>query len=200
MSNIRMRRVIRILMLITLGKRSAILSGILLAAASVSSIAAQTEVGASRDSCKAFVQDFYSWYVPKTLTLGGAPLQLALKERRSQFSPELVKGIEEVDTYASRNREAGLDFDPILNTNGEDGEYVVGQTTVEHNVCHIGILRRQPGRKPERVVNTELNFHQGRWFFVNFHYPRSPSPQSENLLSMIKAYLDLTRESGNKPH
>jgi hypothetical protein len=157
----------------------------------------------TKESCLAFVQEFYGWYVPKARDINVHSLDLALKERRSAFNPRLIKGVEAVEADATRNQEAGLDFDWILNSQdpGDPGEpgYLARNSKLNGNVCHVEVSRQRPDGKGERIV-PELNFEHGRWLFVNFHYPDSPYPQSENLMSMIKAYLNSVSESSKKAH
>ena len=102
---------------IKLCKRLGVLTAMLLAI-TMSSLAAQEKrVEPTKQTCKAFVQEFYAWYLPKARDFARAdPLDLALKERRSAFSAQIVKGLKEVDAEAARAQDPGLDFDPILNT------------------------------------------------------------------------------------
>jgi len=157
----------------------------------------------TKESCLAFVQEFYGWYVPKARDMNVQSLDLALKQRRSAFSARLIKGVEAVEADARRNQEAGLDFDWILNSQdpGDPGEpgYLVRNSKLNGNVCTVDISRQRPDGKGERIV-PELTFNDGRWLFVNFHYPDSPYPQSENLLSIVKNYLDSAREAPDKAH
>ncbi|PYX76357.1 MAG: hypothetical protein DMG78_01830, partial [Acidobacteria bacterium] len=55
---------------------------------------------ATKESCLAFVQEFYGWYITKARDLNVDSLDLALKERRSAFSAKLIKGVEAVDADA----------------------------------------------------------------------------------------------------
>ena len=156
-----------------------------------------------KQSCVAFVREFYAWYVPKARAENLDSMDAALKERRNAFSERLLKGLQDVDADAKRNQEAGLDFDWILNSQdpGDAGDpgYLVGNGRLNGNACRVDVSRQRPDGKGERIV-PELTFERGRWTFVNFHYPGSPYPQSENLLSMIKEYLTSVRQSPKKPH
>ena len=130
-------------------------------------------------------------------------MDAALKVRRTAFSRQLLKGLQGVDDDAKRNQEAGLDFDWILNSQdpGDPGDpgYVVRNSSLNANVCRVDVSRQRPDGKTEKIV-PELKFESGQWLFTNFHYPDSPYPQSENLLSMISVYLKVARESAKKPN
>ena len=42
------------------------------------------------------------------------------------------------------------------------------------------------------VVAELMPLKTGQWIFVNFHFPNSHDPNSENLLSMLKRMLEPT--------
>jgi hypothetical protein len=151
----------------------------------------------TKESCLNFVQEFYGWYVPKARDINVNSLDLALKERRSAFSAELIKGVESVEADARSHQEAGLDFDWVLNSQdpGDAGDpgYVVSNSKLSGYICRVDVLRQRPDGKGESI-SPALKFENGRWRFTNFHYPDSPYPQSENLLSMISGYLRTARE------
>jgi tetratricopeptide (TPR) repeat protein len=145
---------------------------------------------ATKESCLAFVQEFYGWYITKARDVSVDSLDLALKERRSAFIAKLTKGVEAVDADARRYKEAGLDFDSVLNSQdpGDSGDYSVSDSKLSGNACRVDVFRQRPDGKGERI-SPELRFENGRWHFVNFHYPDSPYLQSENLLSMVAVHL-----------
>jgi hypothetical protein len=151
----------------------------------------------TEESCRAFVQEFYNWYTPKARSMDADSLDLAVKERRSAFDVQLVKAVEAVEADAIRNREAGLDFDWILDTQdaGDPGDagYVVRNGVVSEDTCRIEVYRQLPAGRLQKKVMPELRFANGRWIFVNFRYP-----DSEDLLRLTKAYLD-SAEPPNKP-
>jgi len=144
------------------------------------------------------VQDFYNWYMSKALErINSDPVGLALKYKRDAFSSELVRGLEEVRAEQKADKDAGLDFDPILNSQdpGDPGDSYVaskaarrGDTyTVE---LHGVFAKLKPQKEP--MILAELKFEKGKWIFINFHYPNSTSEQNENLLILIKNYLALS--------
>jgi hypothetical protein len=67
----------------------------------VGALRAQTPTTASQpQDCGPFVQQFYNWYVAKENALmkrnsRESALEVTLREKRSSFSPELVKGLKE---------------------------------------------------------------------------------------------------------
>jgi hypothetical protein len=173
--------------IVTLG-----LPAVLFAIASLTVTAQEKAVTATAESCLAFAQEFYSWYVPKAQATNDS-LALAMKQRHSSFSAQLLKGVEAVDADAERHNDAGLDFDWILNSQdpGDPGDpgYILRDSKVNGTVCLLDAYRQVRAGKPEKAVIPELKFERGRWLFINFHYPDSPYAQNENLMSLVKAYL-----------
>jgi hypothetical protein len=131
------------------------------------------------------VRDFYDWYVPRARTGTLNSEDAALNARRDAFSPQLLKYLAELDGEQKRNRDAGLDFDWILNSQDPgdpgDSDYLVRSAKMEGHFCRVNVSR-QPDGKSERI-SPKLRFGSGRWLFVNFHYPNAPRTQSENLLA-----------------
>jgi hypothetical protein len=151
------------------------------------------------------VKEFYAWYLPKVRTTdprAELPLDRRLNDRHSAFNQTLIRWVSAVESEARRTHEAGLDFDPILNAQdpGDPGDpgYFVNNSSVADNVCRVDVYRSVSGGKIEKEVIPELNFEHGRWVFVNFHYPNIPFPQSDDLLSLIRAYLKPAQD-GPKP-
>jgi hypothetical protein len=132
-------------------------------------------------ACRIFVQGFYDWYLRKDATM-----DLALKEKRDAFSPELVRLLRD-DRDAQSKAEGeivGLDFDPFLNSQDPSKRYVAGKVTRKGESYWIEVWV-SGSEKP--VVWPELVSKGGRWLFVNFHYEKDPqNPMNENLLSILK--------------
>jgi len=151
--------------------------------------------GPTKESCQTFVQGFYNWYVPKARNMDVDSIDLALKERRSAFDAQLAKAVKAVEADALRNRDAGLDFDWILNTQdaGDPGDpgYIVRSAVVSEETCRIEVYRRLPKGRLQKEVMPELRFENGRWLFVNFHYP-----DSADLLRLTKTYFDSAEPLG----
>lgn len=179
--------------------RKAILCAVLLLNCGALVFAQASGPVASPKSCQSFVQEFYDWYLPKARSLDINSLDLALRQRASVFSARLIDAVKAVEADAARERDAGLDFDWILNTQdpGDPGEpgYVARDATVSAATCRIDVYRQMSPGKVEKEVVPELEFEHGRWRFVNFHYPDSTAAENENLLSLTSAYL----KSNSKP-
>jgi len=95
---------------------------LLIPASSSPLFAQEKKVVPTKESCQAFVQEFYDWYLPKVRDLHVNSEELALTERRSAFSAQLVKGVEQVEAAATRDHDIGLDFDWVLASNGGLGK------------------------------------------------------------------------------
>ncbi len=175
-----------------MSKKIAIWSFALFLSASYLLWAQEKSPQSSKESCRNFVQGFYDWYLPKVRVLSGDPLQDALKYKHSVFSRELLRGLAETKAREIADKDAGLDFDPILNTQdaGDPGDppYSVRNVARKGDKYWADVyLSDKKTEKPWVVA--ELMVDHGHWVFTNFHYPDSPYPQSENLLSLIRNYL-----------
>jgi hypothetical protein len=149
----------------------------------------------SEKSCLRFSQDFYDWYVKKTLNdlreaNQLAPWHAAMRYNGNPFSRGLTRALVESDAEAKADGDPVLDFDPILNTQDPADHYVVRSTALKNGHCWAevyGVWSRPippQGEKPQVVA--EIVFENGRWHFVNFHYPNSTNPDNENLLSLLR--------------
>ena len=162
-----------------------------------SRLVAQDRAQADKESCRQFTQAFYSWYVAKVFESfdhkNTDALLEALGYKGQPFSRELVQGIRSVRTEEKKSHEAILDFDPILNTQDPAEHYLVREVTERNGQFLVEIYgiwnapRTELGEGPQVVA--ELTHMQDRWMFINFHYPNSVYPASENLVSMLKFAL-----------
>jgi hypothetical protein len=161
---------------------------------------AQTEVAEkSRRSCGSFVQTFYDWYLPRAQKEDF--IQRALEHRKSSFSPELIRAVQEDYAAAARvpDEIVGLDFDPFLNTQDPAHRYVTGRVDLKQQRCWVAVYGIQNGRRSaNRDVTPELTMSNGRWKFVNFHYPEPSCSKCDNLLSLLDR-LRREREKSGKP-
>lgn len=157
-------------------------------------LAAQSRARQDNELCRQFTQTFYNWYVSKVFESfdhkDADALLEALDYKPQPFSRELVQGIRTVRGEEKKSHEAILDFDPILNTQDPAEHYVVRNVTERngHFFADIYGVWNKPvpdlGKEPQVVA--EMTHIQGRWIFINFHYPNSIYPASENLVSMLK--------------
>ena len=144
--------------------------------------------------CGPFVQQFYNWYVSTVNALMKrnsleSPLEVTLREKRSSFSPELVKGLKEDLAASKKSPEeiVGLDFDPFLNAQDIAERYLVGKITPKGDhywVEVFGVWNGQKNSNPDVVP--ELAFEKGHWIFTNFHYGKTDIPVNENLVSVLQ--------------
>lgn len=158
--------------------------------------------------CGQFVQKFYDWYIVREKELRDSPkdvMEVAMKEKRSCFSPELLKALQEDVTAAHKSpgEIVGLDFDPILNSQEYPGRYVVAKVHARGdfltprqqspslalsgsgqmlNVAYlVDVFDVRDGKKEAKpTVTPELVSKNGHWIFTNFHY------EKDNLLNVLE--------------
>jgi len=172
---------------------------LLMAAGAFAQKASPKPVLTPEQSCRAYVQKFYGWYVPAMLHSGNKVMSdVALDRKDFAFSPELRKSLKE-DLAASRKNKdeiVGLDFDPFLNTQDPEHRYVVGTVTVKDAHCSANVHGVVSGKKNEKSdVTPELELRDGRWTFINFHYGQTEKPEDENLLAVLKTLRDARKTS-----
>jgi hypothetical protein len=142
-------------------------------------------------SCRDFVQGFYDWYVKE----GQSTFELALKNRSSALSPELLHALRE--DYAAQAKDpeeiVGLDGDPFLNSQDPSERFVVGDAKLVGDKC-LAVVRGVSSGKKREYVEPELVRKNGRWVFVNFHYGTSKFSSDENLVRELKALRDDRRK------
>jgi hypothetical protein len=159
-------------------------------------------------SVRKFVQDFYSWYVPKVLKFDDdSPASgRALKERGYVFSPELFKALKEDSDAQARARElVGLDFDAFLDTQDPAARYRLGRIAQKGNTYLVevfGVYDVRPSDRPDGMpeVIAEVARRNGQWVFTNFLYPPVAKhyPDSANLLAILKGLKEDRRRSEQK--
>ncbi len=151
---------------------------------------AQTETE-GQQSCRKFVQAFYDWYVPKAVGgHAGRSSDSALKYKRSAFSPELARSLTEDSNAQSKTSEiVGLDFDPFLGGQDTCEPYSLKSVKRAGNKCWVEVYGSSCEKRPQPDVVPELELKDGRWFFVNFHYPGLG--KDSDLLTTLK---DLRKE------
>lgn len=158
------------------------------------------------------MKEFYAWYLKTDRAVvpphGVWAYELTMKANPPLLSKELLSGLTAVDAEAAKAQDAGLDFEPILNTQdgGDPGDppYLVRDVKVEGSVCRADVYS-QYGGKIEKIVIPELRAENGRWVFTNFRYPNFPSDRNSNLVTMIGSYLKMSsaparpRDAGEAP-
>jgi Protein of unknown function (DUF3828) len=178
-------------------KLSKTLIALILFSFGVGMLQAQTRTTSSQpQDCGRFVQQFYNWYVAKENALAKrnsvgveSALEATLREKRSSFSPELVKGLQEDLAASKKSPEevVGLDFDPFLNAQDIAERYLVGKITPKGDHCLVEVFGVWGGKKNSNPdVVPELVFENGQWVFTNFHYGKTSIPVNENLVSVLQ--------------
>lgn len=142
-------------------------------------------------SCSEFVQGFYDWYFDRLNRVSketnqSSTIDEVLQRKPMIITPQLVRLLQDDVKAAARNKDevVGLDFDPFINAQDWEGKYSVQGVTIEGNNCRASVWGTDSGAKRE-IVNPELSFTDGRWIFVNFHYPGSSNPRDENLNDIL---------------
>ena len=175
--------------------RLAVSSAILLTAVATSAQkAVPKSVVSPEQSCRAYVQKFYNWYVPASFHPGNKVIsEVALGRKDFVFSPELRKALKD-DLEASRGNKdevVGLDFDPFLDSQDPSRRYVVGKVSVTGQQCRAEVHGVEKGRKSAKPdVTSQLELRDGRWTFTNFLYPRQERAEDANLLSVLRILSD----------
>jgi hypothetical protein len=165
-------------------------------------LSAQTKEHQRPQQCTEFVREFYDWYVPKIRISVEKKWEIdvfefALKQRRAAFGSELFHQIEISKAEAERTQDPYIDFDPIVNSQEVQDGYTLGTTEQEGDTCSSEIFGVYSGKKDtSTAVVAELKSKNGRWFFVNFHYP-SNNGVNENLLSILRYHYN--DQPGAKP-
>jgi hypothetical protein len=162
-----------------------------------SSVSTAQSTQSAEDSCRNFVQEFYKWYLAKP------SWPRALKDRPSAFSSELLKRLrEDYEAQSSAQGDiAGLDFDPLLNSQDPAPQYVVGRINLKgEDTCWADIHAMFSGKRNEKpdVLAATVN-QNGRWQFVNFYYSApdgdfSPSVSRGGLLALLKRLREARRK------
>lgn len=146
-------------------------------------------------SCREFVDTFYTWYLGKAVrNTGEPPSNLALKYRRYVFAKNLFLQLSEDSAAQSKaGRElVGLDFDPFLNTQDPGERYVVESVMTKKGTCLADVHGVWDGKESTTPnVQPELVLKGKQWVFVNFHYP---GPSKTNPLDLLRELKEL-RES-----
>jgi hypothetical protein len=147
-------------------------------------------------SCRTFVQEFYDWYVPKA-SADRPPgdttknsWEVALKNRRSAFTPELYRALREDADAQDKVEEysVGIDFDPFLYTQNPEDHYVIEHVTVSGQKCRVEVHGVKSGTSNEVPTPVaELTLSNGQWRFANFRYGKNELSDDEDLLSTLKS-------------
>jgi len=149
-------------------------------------------------SVREFVQQFYSWYVPKALSANTDPAWiLAVNERSAIFDRELVKRLREDAAAQAKCRElVGLDFDPFLNSQDPADRYEVKGISRSGQHFRADISGVPPGRSPKPDVSVDVLNTGARLVIVNFFY--SGGTDLMTMLKSPRAKCELPRSPARK--
>ena len=143
-----------------------------------------------QQSCRKFVQDFYDWYLTKTLAgkLPSPSSALAIDRKPEAFSAELFRYLKEDRNAQDKTpgEIVGLDFDPFLNSQDPSPRFEVVGITRKGATYWVDVYGTQSGKRQEHVT-PELAQQNGHWVFVNFHYGKTEWTDDANLLSILKS-------------
>lgn len=158
---------------------------LLMAALTLStSMGVNAQAKTSHQPCLHFVQSFYSWYGPLAAKERRGPPSwiIGIRQRSSEFSPSLIKMLDD-DWSATRKAKelVGLDYDPFVNSQDPSPPYKTGKVTQTDKTCSVEILGTPPAMANRADVIAELEYVNGSWSFVNFHYP-----DGGDLISQLK--------------
>lgn len=154
------------------------------------------------ESCRAFVERFYTWYLTKAVgPTGLSKPDSAWRLRPYLFSPDLVRQLREgFEAQGKAGSDlVSLDADPFAGPDGAAERYVVGRITVKDRMCWAGVHGVWEGKERKTPdVTPELGFKDGRWIFKNFYFPSPTAPGARNLLDALKALRELRERYGTE--
>jgi hypothetical protein len=137
-------------------------------------------------SCRDFVKEFYTWYVPIALKDGQEPASLlAIRQRPSLFGESLLKALN-ADFRAQEKAKGeivGIDYDPFLAGQDPAQSYHVVKVIVQDEKCFADV-KSANSKSYSYDVRSELKQSGGRWRFVNFHY-NTDIVDFDNLMSIL---------------
>jgi hypothetical protein len=138
--------------------------------------AAETDAG---QSARAFVQDFYAYYVPLlSAEREGPPWDTVVREREAAFAPELLSALvqDHAASAASSDEVVGLDFDPFVASQDPCERYEAGPASVVGDTARVEVFGVCDGtRDSAPAAVAEMVRVNGAWRFTNFGYPREHS-------------------------
>jgi hypothetical protein len=125
-------------------------------------------------SCRAFVQQFYDWYVALDARhQGRTTMDDALRLRPQLFDGGLLRMLKEDSAAQAKADEiVGLDFDPFFYSQDPSSKFEARRAVITSGHCRV-LVRGVDHATLEKRVEPELVPRSGSWVFVNFHYSGS---------------------------
>jgi hypothetical protein len=158
-----------------------------------------------RADAKAFVQQFYDWYVifynkPFNKKNAVAADEAAIKKHIGFFEYRLSNAIitYEWEHNRAKGKNAGLGFDPFLAAKHNRFTYVadvvkqVGYTFLVDIHSDIATKSKQLILAGKTTIIAEVIKDDGRWQFNNFYYPAGQ--KTSNLMEMLASLRKKRRE------
>lgn len=138
-----------------------------------------------------FVQQFYDWYLPllSNEARSGDPISLALKGKKSAFSPSLAAALRADLEAASKNPDeiVGLDYDPFLNSQDPCERYQVGRAVEKGEEATVEVYAICQGKKEKAPsILVSLSRRGGKWEFVDFGSASNPHELTKALRNLKK--------------
>jgi hypothetical protein len=155
-----------------------------------------------QQSCGAFVQNFYAWYVKKDAESSRKHLRtsdIALKDRPEAFDVELSHRLKEDSEAQAKVKDdiVGLDFDPVLGGQDSCPRYETRKITMAGDSCRVEVFGNCGGKHAKPDVVPELANRSGQWVFVNFRYPQSG--ETDDLLTILRKLRDDRKKQSAAP-
>ncbi len=151
------------------------------------------------NSCREFVEKFYSWYLanPSKENRWRAG-DVALKYRSYLFSSAIVEALQKDNEAQDKAGSdlVSLDADPFVGADGLAENYIVKKVTVKDGRCwaEVHAVWGEDDEAPD--VTPELTIKNGKWRFVNFYFPSPSSPKGWDLLGALKELREGRKQYG----
>lgn len=181
------------------------------------SVSSNHPESSDEQSCRVFVQKFYDWQISQMVggfcshsLKGTSATQQAIDieeeecrvasayrnaeklDLKQVLSPRLQHYLDRLEAVQAKEQDAGLDFDPFLNTQDPSPKFVVDSVRINRNRCDAIVHGYDQGEQREEVM-PELSKASGHWIIENFHYAidqndRRPTA-NDDLIHMIREYI-----------
>jgi len=161
-----------------------------------------------RADARAFVQQFYDWYVvfynkPFNKKNSVAADEAAIKKHSDFFYTRLSNSIisNEWEQNRAKGKNIRLGFDPFLAANDTRFTYVAG-TVNQKGYTFLVDIHSDIATKPKNLILAgkttiiaEVIKDDGRWMFTNFYY--TAGQKTSSLIEMITSLRKQRGEHGN---
>jgi hypothetical protein len=166
---------------------------LLVVAAASAQKAAPKSTFSPEQSCKAYVQKFYDWYMKAAFEEKADPaFNRALNRKAFAFSPGLAKLLKDdlAASAASPNEIVGLDWDPFVGGQDLPHHYTIKKISFVKPNCQATVEAKDPDSQAITVIPV-LRQDKAGWQFVNFLYPE----EKRDLVRSLKLLADDRRRN-----